>query len=61
MMNARSKQMKSTHILYGRFGISTSLQQIGAMCCTNKGPDYLKYFDWRGGMWTLVLPLGALR
>ena len=40
------------------FGISTSLQQIGAMCTGGKGPAYLKEYDWRSGMWTFVFVVG---
>ena len=47
------------HILAGkRFGISTSLQQIGALCVAGKGPAYLRDFDRQKGMWTLVFVLG---
>jgi uncharacterized membrane protein YedE/YeeE len=40
------------------FGISTSLQQIGAMCTSDRGPAYLRDFDWRAGLWTLVFVAG---
>jgi len=39
------------------FGISTSFQEVGAMC----GPcnlDYLKNHKWRSGIWTLVFAVG---
>ncbi len=42
------------------FGISTSLQQFGAMCSPGRGPDYLKKYDWRAGIWTLVFVLGIM-
>ena len=40
------------------FGISTSLQQIGAMCSPNSRFAYLKNFDARAGMWTLMFAIG---
>ncbi len=39
------------------FGISTSFQEVGAMC----GPcnlDYLRNHKWRSGIWTLVFAVG---
>lgn len=42
------------------FGVSTSLQEIGALCARGKGPDYLKNFDWRSGLWTLVFAAGVV-
>ncbi len=36
------------------FGVSTSLQHIGAMCSPNSKFDYLKTHNWRGGLWNLV-------
>ena len=47
------------YILAGKgFGISTSLQQVGAICTAGRGPDYLKNFDSKAGMWTLVFVAG---
>jgi len=47
------------YLLGGKaFGISTSLQEIGALCCRGRGPDYLRKFDWRAGIWTLVFVVG---
>ena len=40
------------------FGISTSLQQIGAMCSPNSKLAYLRDFDRRKGMWTLMFVIG---
>jgi uncharacterized membrane protein YedE/YeeE len=40
------------------FGISTSLQQIGAMCTPNSRAGYLRDYDRQGGMWTLVFVVG---
>jgi len=41
------------------FGVSTSFQEVGALCSRgNSGPDYLKSFNWRAGMWTLVFAAG---
>lgn len=47
------------YLLAGKdFGISTSLQQIGAMCAPDSKLDYLRSYDRFGGMWTLVFVLG---
>jgi uncharacterized membrane protein YedE/YeeE len=47
------------YLLAGKgFGISTSLQQLGAMCLPNSKLDYLKNFDRRKGAWTLIFALG---
>ena len=47
------------YILSGKpFGISSSLQQIGAMCTTGRGPAYLSNYDRRKGMWTVVFVAG---
>lgn len=47
------------YILTGKgFGISTSLQQIGAMCSPNSKLDYLSKYDRRAGIWTLVFVTG---
>lgn len=40
------------------FGISTSYQQIGAMCLPKSTLPYLKNFDKRKGLWTLLFALG---
>ncbi len=46
-------------LLAGRpFGISTSLQQIGAMCAPGCKAAYLRTYDWRDGMWLLVFVVG---
>ena len=46
-------------ILSGKaFGISTSFQQIGSMCAPGSRAAYLKDYDRRGGMWTLVFVAG---
>lgn len=43
------------YILAGKgFGISTSLQQMGAMCSPNSKLDYFRNYDRHGGIWTLV-------
>lgn len=42
------------------FGVSTSFQELGALCCKNKGPEYLRNFDWRAGVWTLVFVAGII-
>jgi uncharacterized membrane protein YedE/YeeE len=49
------------YILAGRsFGISTSLQQIGAMCSPNSKLSYFKDFDKGKGMWTLFFVIGIV-
>ena len=40
------------------FGISTSFQQIGAMCSPNSKLPYLRDFNTRKGMWTLMFVVG---
>jgi len=40
------------------FGISTSLQQMGAMCVPNSKLGYFRNYDRKGGMWTIVFVLG---
>ena len=42
------------------FGISTSLQQIGAMCSPNSKLSYLKDFNKQKGLWTLMFALGIM-
>ena len=47
------------YILAGKaFGISTSLQQAGAMCAPNSKIEYLSKFDRKANLWTLVFALG---
>jgi hypothetical protein len=46
-------------ILSGKaFGISTSFQQIGAMCTPGSKASYLRDYDRQGGLWTLVFVVG---
>ena len=40
------------------FGISTSLQQMGAMCSPNSKLAYFKNFDKQKGMWTFLFAIG---
>lgn len=40
------------------FGISTSLQHIGAACTPNAPFDYIRNHDWRTGSWNLVFIVG---
>jgi uncharacterized membrane protein YedE/YeeE len=40
------------------FGISTSLQQIGAMCSPHSKLSYFRDYDRRKGMWTLWFVIG---
>ena len=42
------------------FGVSTSLQQIGAMCTPSSGPSYLTKFNWRKGSWLLIFVAGVI-
>jgi uncharacterized membrane protein YedE/YeeE len=47
------------YILAGKaFGISTSLQQIGAVCTPHSKASYLRDYDRAGGMWLLVFVAG---
>ena len=49
------------YLLSGKgFGVSTSFQEMGALCSRGKGPEYLRNFDWRAGMWTLVFSAGIV-
>ncbi|QDU90333.1 putative inner membrane protein [Pirellulimonas nuda] len=49
------------YILAGKaFGISTSLQQIGAMCAPHSRFAYLSKHDRRGHLWTLVFVVGIV-
>ena len=49
------------YLLAGQgFGISTSLQQIGAMCTPHSSLPYLKNFDRRKGLWTVTFALGIV-
>jgi|GEM_PF-6002371 len=41
------------------FGISTSLQEIGAMCAPCN-LEYLKSHKWRSGIWTAVFAAGIV-
>lgn len=47
------------YVLAGKwFGISTSLQQIGALCAPHSELEYLKKHDRRQNMWTVVFVAG---
>ncbi|QEG41560.1 YeeE/YedE family protein [Roseimaritima ulvae] len=47
------------YVLAGKaFGISTSLQEIGAVCTPRCRWPYLSQFDRRANAWTLVFVLG---
>jgi uncharacterized protein len=47
------------YVLAGRaFGVSTSLQQIGAMCAPHSGFEYLKKHDRKSHFWTLIFVIG---
>ncbi len=47
------------YILAGKaFGISTSLQEAGAICCPNSKLEYLSKFDRKAHLWTLVFVTG---
>jgi hypothetical protein len=40
------------------FGISTSFQQIGAMCSPRSQLAYFRNYDRRSGLWTLAFAMG---
>jgi uncharacterized membrane protein YedE/YeeE len=42
------------------FGISTSLQQMGAMCSPGSKLAYFKDYDKRKGMWTVLFAVGIM-
>ena len=47
------------YLLTGQgFGISTSFQQIGAMCAPGSKLTYLSSFNRRKGLWTLMFAVG---
>ncbi len=47
------------YIFVGKaFGISTSLQEAGALCAPHSKLEYLSKFDRRANLWTLVFALG---
>jgi uncharacterized membrane protein YedE/YeeE len=47
------------YILAGKaFGVSTSLQQIGAMCAPHSKLEYLRKHDRTGHFWTLIFAVG---
>ncbi len=49
------------YILAGKaFGISTSLQQVGAMCAPHSRFEYLNKHDRQGHLWTLIFAIGIL-
>ncbi len=42
------------------FGISSSLQHIGAMCSPRSRLAYLREDDWRGNLWNLLFVAGVV-
>lgn len=49
------------YLLAGQaFGISTSLQQIGAMCAPGTKLAYFRNYDRVAGLWTLVFAVGII-
>ncbi|MCB0211176.1 MAG: YeeE/YedE family protein [Anaerolineae bacterium] len=42
------------------FGVSTSLQHLGAMCSPNSNLPYLKNYDWRSSQWRIVFVVGIV-
>jgi uncharacterized membrane protein YedE/YeeE len=47
------------YLLAGKaFGISTSLQEFGAICAPNSKLEYLSKFDRKSNFWTLVFVAG---
>lgn len=48
------------YLLAGRrFGVSSSLRHLGAICTPNAKNDYLRLHDWRAHRWNLVF-IGGL-
>ena len=41
------------------FGISTSFQQIDAMCLPHSRLAYFREYDWRQGLWVLMFVIGV--
>ena len=49
------------YVIVGRrFGISSSLRHIGAICLPNSQADYLRLHNWRDHSWNLVLVIGVI-
>lgn len=49
------------YVLSGKaFGLSTSLQHIGAVCTPNAPFDYLRRHNWRSGVWNLIFVGGIM-
>lgn len=47
------------YVLAGKaFGISTSLQEFGAVCAANSRLEYLSTFDRKGNLWLLFFAFG---
>lgn len=47
------------YLLAGKaFGISTSLQEAGALCCPHSKLEYLSKFDRKENAWTIVFVAG---
>ena len=47
------------YLLAGKaFGISTSLQEVGALCAPHSKLEYLSKFDRKGNFWTIVFVIG---
>ncbi len=47
------------YLLAGKaFGISTSLQEIGALCSPHSKLEYLAKFDRKANLWTIVFAIG---
>ena len=43
-----------------RFGVSTSFQQLGAMCSPRSKLPYFKFYDRRDGIWRLIFVAGIM-
>lgn len=43
-----------------RFGMSSSLRHIGAMCAPSAKSEYLRLHNWRAHQWNLVLVAGVI-
>jgi uncharacterized membrane protein YedE/YeeE len=49
------------YVIVGRrFGISSSLRHLGAICMPNAKPEYLRLHNWKDHSWNLVFVGGLL-
>jgi len=43
-----------------RFGVSSSLRHIGAMCAPSAKSEYIRLHDWRAHQWNLIMVGGVV-